>query len=105
MEGLGEEGRVSVRFPMLESLFLRASRTWPTSVFSIFAKKKPTTPVFDEPRLPTPDSSSDNSPPSLDTDISSTDPNNSPDTSLDDEWAYPLTPPPLPSLKVPQITT
>ena len=104
MEGLGEEGRVSVRFPMLESLFSRASRTWPTSVFSIFAKKKPTTSVFDEPRLPTPDSSSDNSPPSLDTDISSTDPNNSPDTSLDNEWAYPLTPPPLPSLEVPQIT-
>jgi len=39
LEGIGDDGTVSLRLPVLESLFLRASRTWPTSVFNIFAPK------------------------------------------------------------------
>ena len=53
---------------------------------------------------PTPETSTDDDLPSLDNDIASSDPTSSTDITLDDEWAYPPMPPPLPSLEVPQIT-
>ena len=78
LEGLGEERCVSLRFPMLESLFARAARTWPTSVFNIFAPAR-VAPVYDHHgiqialpsdqgrlQLPTPESTTDASIPSLD---------------------------------------
>ena len=37
LEGIGSEGQVSLRLPALEALFVRASRTWPTSIFKTFA--------------------------------------------------------------------
>jgi hypothetical protein len=111
LEILGEERRVSHRFPKIESLFSRAARTWPTSIFSLFSLFTPTPynkrGIYaqpSKPQLPTPEASSDDSLPSLDTDISSSDPNDSTDATSDDDWAYPPTPPPLPSFEIPQIT-
>ena len=110
LEGLGEERRVSLQFPMIESLLSCAARTWPTSIFRLFSLFTPIPynkhGIYppSNPQLPTPESSTSGSPPSLDTDISSSDPNASTDVTSDDEWAYPLTPPPFPLLEVPQIT-
>jgi hypothetical protein len=111
LEILGEERRVSHRFPKIESLFSRAARTWPTSIFSLFSLFTPTPynkrGIYaqpSKPQLPTPEASSDDSLPSLDTDISSSDPNDSTDATSDLDWAYPPTPPPLPSFEIPQIT-
>ena len=41
LEGVGNGGKVSLRLPLLESLFRRASRTWPGSIFGIFAPTPP----------------------------------------------------------------
>ena len=107
LEGLGEERRVSLRFPVLESLFSRAARTWPTSVFKVFAPRHIPLAHNDHgnPQLPTPESSTDDdSVPSLYTDSSSPrDLNDASQDTSDIEWTYPLTPPPLPSIEVPRI--
>ena len=83
---------------------MHASRTWPTSIFKIFASTQTVSACnyLGNQQLPTPDSSSD-SIPSLDTDISSLDPNTFADASSDNEWAYPPTPPPLLLFELPQI--
>ena len=86
-------------------MFSCAARTWPTSIFKTFAPAQ-FVQVFDDhsKQLLTPESSTDDDDiPSLDTDISSSDPNSSTEVTLDDKWAYPPTPPPLPSLEIPQI--
>ena len=114
LEVLGEEWQVSHQFPMIESLFSCAARTWPTSIFCLFTLFTPTPynkrgiyAQQNKPQLPTPDSSTDNDDmPSLghNSDSSSLDPNiSSPDTS-DIDWAYPPTPPPLSMFEIPQIT-
>ena len=98
LEGLGMEGRVSLRLPILESLFVRASRTWPDSLFKMFARKDPRPSFYDEHsylQLPTPESSSKDNIPSLEHDST---------VSSDIDWTYPPTPPPLPSLEVPEPT-
>jgi len=98
LEGLGMEGQVSLRLPILESLFVRASRTWPDSLFKMFARKDPRPSFYDEHgylQLPTPKSSSEDDIPSLEHDST---------VSSDIDWTYPPTPPPLPSLKVPEPT-
>jgi len=86
--------------------------TWPTSIFGLFALFTPTPynkqgiyAQRSNPMPPTPESSTDDDDiPSLDTNISSSDPNSSTEVTSDDEWAYPPTPPPLPSLEIPRIT-
>jgi hypothetical protein len=114
LEMLDEEHRVSLQFPKIESLFSRAARTWPASIFQIFASITPTPynklGIYarqDKSQLPTPESSTDDdNMPSLehDSDTSSLDPDvSSPDT-LDLNWAYPPTPSPLPSFEIPQVT-
>jgi hypothetical protein len=97
LEGLGMEGRVSLRLPMLESLFVRASRTWPDSLFKMFARKCPRPSVYDNRgylQLPTPETSSEDDMPSLE---------HSSAASSDIDWTYPPTPPPLPSLEAPRV--
>ena len=99
LEGLGMEGRVSLRLPMLESLFVRASRTWPDSLFKIFARKYSKPSFYDNRgylQLPTPENSSEDDTPSLGHDSTA---------SSDIDWTYPPSPSPLPSLELPHITT
>jgi hypothetical protein len=94
LEGIGENGQVSLRLPFLESLFLRAGRTWPTSVFNVFASNNTvpfqpfTVPIdtLDYLDFPTPSSTID------DTDELA---------STDEEWMYPPTPPRLPPIELP----
>lgn len=104
LEGLGQEHQVSLQFPVLESLFSCAARTCPKSIFNMFATKQISldNDNHDNLQLPTPESSTDGSIPSLEDDCDSSSLNlnvSSPNTS-DYDWAYPLTPPPLPNLEV-----
>ena len=98
LEGLGMEGQVSLCLPILESLFVHASRTWPNFLFKMFARKDPRLFFYDEHnylQLPNPETSSEDDMLLLEHDSTA---------SSDIDWTYPLTPPPLPSLEVPQPT-
>ena len=93
LEGIGSDGQVSLRLPALESLFVRASRTWPTSVFKTFSPNiTAPTPALSchdvrgNLEAPTPSSTVD------DVDELS---------STDEEWMYPPTPPRLPTIELP----
>jgi hypothetical protein len=88
LEGLGEEGQVSLCLPLLKSLFARASRTWPNSIFKIFTPTR-VPPIYDDRgylQLPTLTSSTDNE-----------------QSSSDQDWVYPPSPMPLPSLEIPSL--
>ena len=41
LEALGPEARVSLRFPLVKSLFARAARSWPDTPFGIFSSLTP----------------------------------------------------------------
>ena len=97
LEGLGMEGQVSLHLPMLESLFMHASRTWPDSLFKMFAWKQPRSSVYDNCsylQLPIPETSSEDDMPSLEHDSTA---------SSDIDWTYSLTLPPLPTLEASRI--
>ena len=94
LEGIGKDGQVSLCLPFLKSLFLRAGRTWPTSVFNIFAPST-TVPLqmmtipfntFKYLDIPMPSSTTN------DTDELE---------STDEEWMYPPTLLRLPHIELP----
>jgi len=96
LEGLGEEGIISLHLPILESLFRRASRTWPGTVFGIFAPASPPAnhdncsnlrPLTSatSAHLPMPPTTSEDETISL----------------SEDEWMYPPSSTPFPTLELP----
>ena len=92
LEAIGPEGRVSLQFPILESLFACAAIAWPDTPFSIFTR--PPTMTTDNLQQSTEQYEHLSSPT-----LSSSDSVNS--SSLGYDWQYPESPPSLPVLKLP----
>ena len=91
LEALGPEARISLRFPLVESLFARAARSWPDTPFGIFRSPTPIVPNRPEDpvpvvRLPTASATTNDS-------IRSSSP--------EYDWQYPDSPQELPPLELP----
>jgi len=126
LEGIGDEHHISLCFPIIERLFARTARTWPTSFFKYFA---PTPPAFirnDQGHLlllaattlmhPSSSSNMYNIRKSDPTMLAHDPKGNlqlpTPTTSMEEEssssddsneWLYPSSPSPLPSLELPKL--
>ena len=96
LEGLGEEGIVSLCLPLLESLFRCASRTWPGTVFRMFAPTSPPVIHNDQGKLHLLISTAATQlpmPPTTSEDEMT--------SSSEDKWMYPPSSTPLPMFKLP----